>query len=118
MANEDSVVRCFMDGTAWVFELEGDADGTELYPSKEAAIAKHRNCYDECGIAEVEVRFVRWVVPPKPYSEWRREEQPPSEPASENERQMEVARKVMKRRRNLLRALAKEASNMTDEELP
>ena len=55
-----------MDGTAWEEELGDDMVGTRVYPCiedmKEAMGAEH---LEECGIVEVEVRFVRWAVSPK-----------------------------------------------------
>ncbi len=55
--------RCFMDGVDWQYHLDGDADGTLLFPSEET-LRQIKTCIpDGCGVVEVEVRLVRWVEP-------------------------------------------------------
>jgi hypothetical protein len=56
-------VRCFMDGTSWKYELGQASYGNKLYA--ETKSLKNSACIKECGIAEVEVRLVRWVKRPK-----------------------------------------------------
>lgn len=53
-------VRCFMDGTDWDHEIGSASDGNKVYPSVKA-IRRELTCLHQCGIVEVEVRFVRWV---------------------------------------------------------
>lgn len=53
-------VRGFMCGVDWQHELGAADDGTRVYPS-EGSLRDHLKCADECGVVEVEVRFVRWV---------------------------------------------------------
>ena len=69
MNKNDTVVRCFMDGTDWEWELGSADDGNKVYPSEKSLIEYAGHDVTECGIAEVEIRFVRWVVPPKPLDE-------------------------------------------------
>lgn len=55
--------RCFMDGIDWQHHLDGDADGTLLFPS-EKNLRRVKTCLKGgCGVVEVEVRLVRWVEP-------------------------------------------------------
>lgn len=46
-------------------ELEGNCNGTKIYPSLEDLQEKHP-CAEECGIVEVEVKAVSLVKEPKP----------------------------------------------------
>ena len=56
--------RCFMDGIDWECHLDGDADGTRLFPSEGALRRKVKHLEKGgCGVVEVEVRLVRWVEP-------------------------------------------------------
>lgn len=50
----------YMCLTAFEHELEGDCNGTKVYPSLEALREKHK-CLDQCGIVEVEVKSVKIV---------------------------------------------------------
>lgn len=61
---DDEPRRCFMDGIDWQHHLDGDADGTKLFPSV-AGCKRANPCIDSggCGVVEVEVRIVRWVEP-------------------------------------------------------
>jgi|APFre7841882654_1041346.scaffolds.fasta_scaffold71377_3 hypothetical protein len=55
-------VKAFMCGIAWQHEL-GETD-VRLYPSAKVMLSGpkgHVFCAKECGIVEVEVKFVRWV---------------------------------------------------------
>ena len=56
--------RVFMDGTDWDCEIGSNANGNTVYPNVKSVEAHHPKCIEECGIAEVEVRFVRWVKEP------------------------------------------------------
>lgn len=58
-------IRVFLDGTTWETEVGRDPDGTEVYPSLKAALNRHEDVAGECGVAECELRFVRWVMKPK-----------------------------------------------------
>lgn len=65
MTDEFKPMRCFMDGIDWEFHLDGDAMGTKLYPS-ERALRSDAKCIEKggCGVAEVEVKFIRWIEEP------------------------------------------------------
>jgi hypothetical protein len=62
MKDEDYVVRAFMDGVDWQHELGAALGGNRLYPDAKDC-KENRPCTRECGIVEVEVRFIRWVEP-------------------------------------------------------
>ncbi len=67
----DDPIRCFMDGIDYQHHLGYDRQGTKLYASKEALIEGTGHDLAECGIVEVEVRLVGWLVPqdlPRPES--------------------------------------------------
>lgn len=60
-------VRAFMDGIDWQHHLGvgNDSKGATLFPSKKQTISL-KGCLSKgarCGVVEVEVRLVRWVVP-------------------------------------------------------
>lgn len=55
-------VICYMDGTDWEHELGHASGGNRLYPRPEE-VNDHGG---ECGVAKVEVRFLRWVKAPSP----------------------------------------------------
>lgn len=62
MVDRDKKVRAFICGIAWQHEL-GETD-VRLYPTKETLLKsekKHFLCDQDCGIVEVEVKFVRWA---------------------------------------------------------
>ena len=70
--HETKKVRCFMDGIDWQYHLEEDIKGATLYGSRKSLVADSQHLLgneSECGIAEVEVRFVRWVVKQKSIQE-------------------------------------------------
>jgi hypothetical protein len=50
----------YMCGIDWQHELCEVPDGTMVFGSVKMLKAV-RNCTDECGIVEVEVRLVKWV---------------------------------------------------------
>jgi hypothetical protein len=63
--------RCFGGGTAvrgymcltdWEYEIGYSWKGNKVYPSLHA-LQDHHKCWAECGVVEVEVRSVRFVVP-------------------------------------------------------
>ena len=56
-------IRCFADGIDWQHHLEGDSKGTLLFPSEADLREEAGHDLNECGIVEIEVRLVRWVVP-------------------------------------------------------
>lgn len=58
-------VRVFMDGVDWQWEIGSASDGTKTYPSVRCLKREVKHDLTECGIAEVEVRFVRWIKKPK-----------------------------------------------------
>ena len=72
MTTDNSPIRCFMDGTDFLCELGAAADGNKLFPSVKALKSQCHHSLKECGIAEVEVRLVRWVRRP---DHWTREEE-------------------------------------------
>lgn len=53
--------RGFMCKIDFDYELEGAKDGNRVYPSVDA-LRKGHPCVDDCGIVEIEVRFVRVVA--------------------------------------------------------
>ncbi|MBT4940418.1 MAG: hypothetical protein HON14_14885 [Rhodospirillaceae bacterium] len=53
----------YIDGEDLLLELAVASHGTKIYPSIEDIEQNHGHSLDECGIAEVEIRFVRWVKP-------------------------------------------------------
>jgi hypothetical protein len=60
-------VRGFMDGIDWQHHIGvgNDSKGAIVFPSKKQTIAL-KGCLSKggrCGVVEVEVRLVRWVVP-------------------------------------------------------
>lgn len=60
----DRKVRVFMDGIDWQHEIGSNVDGNTVYPSAKSLKKGSRHALTECGIAEVEVRFVRWIKKP------------------------------------------------------
>lgn len=60
-------VRGFMDGIDWQHHIGvgNDSEGATVYPSKKQTMAL-KGCLaggGRCGVVEVEVRLIRWVVP-------------------------------------------------------
>ena len=60
-------VRGFMDGIDWQHHIGvgNDSEGATVFPSKKQTIALNK-CLAKgarCGVVEVEVRLIRWVVP-------------------------------------------------------
>ena len=61
---DEKIKRGFMDGIDWQHHLEHDPKGSLVFPSTESTI-RGKNCLAKgggCGVAEVEIRFVRWAV--------------------------------------------------------
>lgn len=57
----------YVCGISWLYEIGNDAFGTKVFPPcKETLTDEHAlsGCRED-GVAEVEMRFVRWVVEPK-----------------------------------------------------
>ena len=75
-ANEDGSVTCYMDGTDWECELGAAIGGSNLYPDTLDCLEKAFKWtpdqgdvndlvhLSQCGMAQVEVRFVRWALSP------------------------------------------------------
>jgi hypothetical protein len=62
--SDDKVMRVFMDGIDWQHHLGHDGKGTLVFPS-EAITLREKACLAKgggCGVVEVEVRLIRWVV--------------------------------------------------------
>lgn len=61
----------YMCGTTWLYEAgEPVLNGVRIHTSQEDA--ERQSCAEECGIVELEVRFIRWVrSPQKPARERR-----------------------------------------------
>lgn len=59
------VRTAFMDGTSFLFELGSDRAGHTIYTSAKQVKTESRHNLAECGVAEVEVRFVRWAQKPR-----------------------------------------------------
>lgn len=57
-------VRVVMDGTDWLYEIGLASDGNTVYPDAKCLKREAGHDLKECGIAEVEVRFVRWIKKP------------------------------------------------------
>lgn len=64
MSSKTRRIRCVMDGTDWLYELGSAADGNKLYPDRKSLEKDSGHSLEECGIAVVEVRFVRWIRKP------------------------------------------------------
>lgn len=59
-----SIYKGFIDGTDFQHHLEADANGVKVYPSVTTLRKGIGHDPVECGIAEVEIKFVRWVQEP------------------------------------------------------
>lgn len=57
-------VKGFVCEIAWDHELGEDNQGTTIYPSVET-LKRHHAIWEECGIVEVEVTFVRVACKPR-----------------------------------------------------
>ena len=57
-------MRVVMDGTDWLYECGSAIDGNTVYPDKKSLLEHSGHDLSECGIAEVEIRFVRWIKEP------------------------------------------------------
>ena len=55
-------VTGYMCTTAWHHHLCGDPSGTNIYPSVQNLKDAHPNCWEECGIVEVEVTITRVIL--------------------------------------------------------
>jgi len=62
MVKVGDIGKGYMCMVHFQYELEGDANGTPIYPSVEALRDKHISV-DECGIVEVEVKVTEIVQP-------------------------------------------------------
>ncbi len=60
---EDYLKRqtAYIDGEDFLLEIPYGTHGTKIYPTVGDIEKNHSHPLDGCGIAEVEVRFVRWV---------------------------------------------------------
>jgi len=56
------IVRGYMCTTAWHHLLCGDPSGRAVYPSVQNLKDAHPNCWEECGIVEVEFMITAVVV--------------------------------------------------------
>lgn len=56
----ETPIKGYMCATDWHHELGHAHDGNKVYPSVKA-IKRELTCTDECGIVQVEVRFIRTV---------------------------------------------------------
>jgi hypothetical protein len=61
MNGNERVVVGYMCQIDWDHELGNASDGNTVYPSIEALKRGHE-CWEECGIVEVEVRCTKVVV--------------------------------------------------------
>lgn len=57
----------YIDLVDWQHELGHASDGNKVFPSIED-LKKHRSCWKQCGIAEIEVTF-RAIVEPQNFNE-------------------------------------------------
>ncbi len=53
--------KIYVCGVDWQHEI-GEASDVIMYPSVES-LKKHRTCWEECGIVELEVKLTKWVEP-------------------------------------------------------
>ena len=56
--------KAFIDGTDLQHHVESDGFGVVVYPSVDALTKHIAHDTTECGIAEIEIRFVRWAREP------------------------------------------------------
>jgi hypothetical protein len=56
--------KAFIDGTDLQHHVESDGFGVVIYPSVNALAEHIAHDTTECGIAEIEIRFVRWAREP------------------------------------------------------
>ena len=59
----EKLVRCCMDGIDWQHHLGHDLKGRILYPNRLSLEERTDHDLNECGIVEVEVKLIRWIVP-------------------------------------------------------
>lgn len=57
----DAIVRCYMDGIDWQHHIGRDNEAVLVHAT--GADLKDIMRGPACGVAEVEVSFVRWVIP-------------------------------------------------------
>jgi hypothetical protein len=55
--------KAYLCGTAWDHDMLEARDGVRIYPSVQD-LAREKNCIKECGVFEVEVRYVRTIRKP------------------------------------------------------
>jgi hypothetical protein len=53
----------YMCATDWRYEIGSAADGNRVYPSVDA-LKRELNCWEECGIVEVEVKIKATILEP------------------------------------------------------
>lgn len=58
-------VKMLMDGTAILYEVGADGSNHVIAPTVEKLKEYEGHSMEKCGIAEVEVKFIRWVQEPK-----------------------------------------------------
>ena len=61
MSHDAKIVTCFMDGIDWQHEVGHASNGNRVFPTVDDLVHGAGHDLDECGIAEVEIRFVRWI---------------------------------------------------------
>ena len=61
----DRPKRAYMDGITWQHHLGkgNDPKGSPLFPSQVSLVDEANHDLRYCGIVEVEVRLIKWVVP-------------------------------------------------------
>jgi hypothetical protein len=62
---EPDVRTAYMDGTDFLYELGNDMLGHVVAADPEILQNETKHEMKSCGIAEVEVKFIRWVKEPK-----------------------------------------------------
>jgi hypothetical protein len=55
------VVKVYTCGVDWQHEI-GEVSDMIVYPSV-ASLKKHRSCWSECGIVELDVTLSKWIEP-------------------------------------------------------
>lgn len=53
--------KSYICGIDWQHEI-GEANDVRLFASVES-LKKHRQCWKECGIVELDIRVTKWVEP-------------------------------------------------------
>ena len=60
---DDDTAIVYMCGTDWQHHTLCDVFGTTVYPSEKALRENKKQCVDECGIVEIEMKVKCWVQP-------------------------------------------------------